>query len=176
MISEEVKGFQSFKTFETTLGTVRSTIMEKIPIYPFKPFKDLGNKTISNNFDTSRTISIDDLRTVIASIDNPSPQIQGDSVEDCILSIFQDDNYLYGPKHYINENREHWLTRLKNFTSKEMPLHMVIMACPFKVPVPLKTIRITADLAEILQIVRLRYIAQWIGSIYKPGATMIFLK
>jgi pyoverdine/dityrosine biosynthesis protein Dit1 len=52
---------------------------------------------------------------------------------------------------------------------------MVLMAFPFKIPVPLKTDRRTADLAEGLQILQLRAVCHWIKSIYAPGAHVTIL-
>ena len=146
-----------------------------INIYPFKPFKDLADKRLQDRFQEAKKITLDDLKQTLDRVHNPPPNISGSDIEERILSIFLDPNYLYGPDKYISSCKDVWIEKFRRFTDKEKPLKFVLMACPFKVPVPLKTLRVTVDIAELLLIIRLRNIAIWIETIYEPGAVVTIL-
>ena len=146
-----------------------------ISIYPFKPFIDLADKRLQDRFQEAKEITLDDLNQTLARVHNPPPKISGSDIEERILSIFLDPNYLYGSKDYISSCKDVWIEKFHRFTDKRKPLKFVIMACPFKVPVPLKTLRVTVDMAEMLLIIRLRNIAKWIETIYEPGAVISIL-
>jgi len=71
-----------------------------INIYPFKPFNDLADKRLLDRFQEAKEITLDDLKQTLARVHNPPPQISGSAIEERILSIFLDPNYLYGPDKY----------------------------------------------------------------------------
>lgn len=139
-------------------------------IYPYKPFADLRNIQILDAFLEPRSIRWNNVAELLSTVEVPTPKISGDQLEENILSVFLDEHYLLGSRELITDVKEHWIERFKIFTSRNEPLHFVIMACPFKVPVPLKTFRKTVDLAEILQLSRVRAILKWIQTLYAPGA------
>lgn len=144
-------------------------------IYPYVPFADLSNKDIKNNFVEKKEISLEELKEFVLSLENPQPNIQGKTVAERILSIFMDENFFFGPREYIEENKKTWLDKLNYFISKKEPIQFTILALPFKIPVPLKTNRVLPDMGEVLFLLRLNLITQLIVNEYQPGAQITVL-
>lgn len=141
-------------------------------VYPYVPFEDLANKHLRDNFTQSQTITWEDLKNLVAEVKSPSPEVFGETVAERILSMFLDENYRFGPKDILEENREKWLSKLEYFLAKNEPVQFTILNFPFKIPVPLKTNRFLPDLGEVLALQRLQVIAENVKSIYTPGAVI----
>src|SRR3989339_741984 len=140
-------------------------------VYPSIDFEELSNKNLRNNFIQEKIVSINDIADFLENrILIPIPQITGTSIEEKILSIFQDENYRFGPVEFINSNIKKWIERISYFTSKNLPIQFTILGFPFKIPVPLKTNRIFPDMGEVLALHRLSVITKLITNIYKNGA------
>ncbi len=139
-------------------------------VYPYIPFQDLSNKKIRQNFIDQKRISIDQLKNLVYGLPIPDVEIVGENVADKILSIFQDDNFRFGPKEYILQDKTFWIERLNNFIIRNLPIQFTILGFPFKIPVALKTNRILPDLGEVLSLVRLKHIVEHINKIYPPGS------
>lgn len=152
-----------------------NTIKTNKYIYPFRPFQDLSNKHFIDNFKGSKIINTEDLCSLALSIFNYPPKIQGENFEDKILSIFLDSNYLLGPREYLMDNYEYWKKNVRRYINKREPIPFVIMACPYKIQVPLKTNRTAADFGEVLFLIRMKHLVDWIQSIYSPGAQITIL-
>lgn len=144
-------------------------------VYPFIPFEDLSNKEIKDNFVGRKEIAWDDLLKLVSQVKTVPPQIAGQAVAERIFSLFLDDNYRFGPREYLENNRQSWLDQLNFFIGKSEPIKFTILGFPFKVPVPLKTNRKFPDLGDVLALLRLSTINRLIKDLYPPGAvTTIF--
>jgi len=61
-------------------------------VYPSIDFEELSNKNLRNNFIQEKIVSINDIADFLENrILIPIPQITGTSIEEKILSIFQDE-------------------------------------------------------------------------------------
>ena len=151
------------------------TVKSNPYVYPFIPFEDLSNKEIKNNFVGKKELDWEDLSKMVRKIKSPKPEIGGTTTAEKILSVFLDDEYRFGPREFIEENRENWINKLNLFIEKNQPLKLTILGFPFKVPVPLKTNRHFPDMGDVLALLRLFTINNIIKEIYSPGAkTVIF--
>lgn len=139
-------------------------------IYPFSPFQDLTRKKKQWKIVAERRISVSDLKTLIDSTPVPRPKIVGETVEEKILSILRDDEYRLGPLTFEPELQMVWLEKIRRQVSRNAPIQFVVLACPFKIPVPLKTDRRLADMGEALFLRRLHTLCELIKEVYSPGA------
>jgi len=144
-------------------------------IYPFRSFGVLAADRIRDRFRPARRATTEELRSLLAAAVPSPPHLAGDSPAARILSLFLDPEFGLGPSGMIEDRRTHWLERFAAAARAEQPLTFVIMACPFKVPVPLKTVRMTADLGEALLLARLAAICSALGAIHPPGARVLIL-
>lgn len=144
-------------------------------VYPYVPFENLANKQLKNNFVSSKKIDWANLNDLVAKIRIPQPVISGDIVGEKILSIFLDENYRFGPREYIEDNKGEWLKKFNRFLNKNEPLKFTILGFPFKVPVPLKTNRKYPDMGDVLALFRLKLLNDHIKNLYPPGGiTFVF--
>ncbi|MBI4359404.1 MAG: L-tyrosine/L-tryptophan isonitrile synthase family protein [Candidatus Nealsonbacteria bacterium] len=141
-------------------------------VYPYTPFENLANKNIRQNFVDQKNITIAELKEIIDRIPVSRPRIEGGTTAEKILSIFQDENYRFGPAEYIEENQNLWIEKLNYFINQSQPIQLTILGFPFKIPVPLKTNRVLPDLGEVLSLARLKTVIDIIKDIYPPGATV----
>ena len=141
-------------------------------VYPFVPFINLADKNIRANFISRKEIDLPELKKLIGILPVSSPQINGETIAERILSVFQDENYRFGPKEYIQENKDSWITKLDYFINQGLPIQLTILGFPFKVPVPLKTNRVLPDMGEVLSLLRLNNIVDNIQKIYIQGAVI----
>jgi len=139
-------------------------------VYPYVPFADLSNKKIRDNFKKEKKINVQELKEIINKIKQPKPEIQGDTVAEKILSIFISEDFLFGPREFIESNKESWLEKLNYFINKNEKIQFTILGFPFKIPVPLKTNRILPDMGEVLALQRLNLIFDLINEIYPQGS------
>ncbi len=138
-------------------------------VYPYTPFKNLGNKNFLSHFE-SKTVSTKYVLNTLDSLPKLKVNAVGDTTEEKILSIFLDDEILFGPKEYVLGERKLWLTKILYFVKKGVPIEMTILGFPFKIPVPLKTDRTLPDMGEVLCLKRLDELNKLIQAIYPPGA------
>ncbi|MDP3093189.1 MAG: L-tyrosine/L-tryptophan isonitrile synthase family protein [bacterium] len=141
-------------------------------VYPFVPFVNLADKNIHNNLISKKGIDLSELKRLIEILPMPNPQINGETIAEKILSIFQDENYRFGPREYIQENKDFWVSKLNYFINHGLLIQLTILGFPFKVPVPLKTSRTFPDMGEVLSLLRLSEIADNIQKVYPPGAVI----
>ncbi len=138
-------------------------------VYPYTPFHDLSNKNLKAKFVAGKKVSLADIKSLLNQLPKKQIPIKGNSIEENILNIFLDKNILFGPKSNVLSEKEIWHQKLNYFTGKNIPLQFSILGFPFKMPIPLKTNRITPDMGEILMLNKLFETAKLINSIYKNG-------
>jgi len=144
-------------------------------IYPYVKFANLNYKDIKNNFIKEKQVSFKEIKELVFSIKNPQPFIGGKTKAERILSIFVDENFLFGPVEYVESDKKQWLRKLNYFIEKKEPIQFTILSLPFKIPVPLKTNRILPDMGEVLFLLRLNLITELIQKEYLPGAQITIL-
>ncbi len=144
-------------------------------IYPYVAFNDLSNKDIKNNLIERKEISLSQLKELIFDIKKPQPTIKGENLLERILSLFLDEEILFGPRDHIETNKKYWQERLSYFIAKNEPIQFTLLGLPFKIPVPLKTNRVLPDMGEVLFLLRLNSISELISNEYKPGAKITIL-
>lgn len=141
-------------------------------VYPYTPFQDLSNKNFTSIFKEKKTISLSDVQAILQRLPVPPPHISGENIAEKILSLFLDENYLFGPASYIEQCHKDWLTKMNYFIHENKPLQFTLLGFPFKMHVPLKTNRILPDMGETLSIHRLYVLTQLIADIYVPGCVI----
>ena len=67
-------------------------------VYPFIPFKNLANKNIKWQLMPREDFTFKKLEQFVANISFPIATTQGKSLEEKILSVFFDNNFLYGQR------------------------------------------------------------------------------
>lgn len=92
-----------------------------------------------------------------------------------IMLIFTDPTFLFGPIEFVHSEKQNFLEKIKFFVDKNLPVECTLMAFPFKIPVPLKTNRITPDLGELLSLNFLYGLCSLVKKIYKPGLILNIL-
>ena len=146
------------------------TIKPNPYVYPYIPFADLSQKELRSNFTKKVIITDTDLKERVSGTKSPQPNLEGSTAAEQILSIFQDENYRFGPREFIAENHDLWIKKLSYFIEINLPIEFTILGFPFKMPVSLKTNRTLPDMGETLSLLRLYHISKHIQTIYKPGA------
>lgn len=144
-------------------------------VYPYTPFADLSDKIIRWRLNDKKVFSNKHLVDFLSKLKFPLAKAQGKSLEKKILSLFLDQNILYGEADYILDDKQLWLEKINYFTSKNKPLQFTIHGFPFKIPNPLKTNRTLPDLGEILMLLKLGSVIQSVEKIYKPGAIITII-
>ncbi len=144
-------------------------------IYPYIPFMNLSNKKNLWRLKDPKIFTFIDLKKFLLKIRFPLAKITGRTLQEKIINIFLDRNFLYGPAENIIQNKEIWLEKIKYFSLQNKPILFTIHGFPFKIPCPLKTDRRYPDLGEILSLLKLFYITKSIDKIYQPGAEIFII-
>lgn len=80
-------------------------------VYPFVPFEDLSNKNILDRFTKEKKVNFSEIQELVKKIPAPEPNIISEEIEDQILDIFLNDEYRFGPKEIVENDREFWHKR-----------------------------------------------------------------
>ncbi|MBD3353838.1 MAG: L-tyrosine/L-tryptophan isonitrile synthase family protein, partial [Candidatus Lokiarchaeota archaeon] len=139
-------------------------------VYPYKPFKNLSNKKLLNNFTDQEFVGIDDIKRILHKQEISSINHKEEIAAKKILEIFLSNDICFDSEDFIKENYQGWIKKLNYFIDKGKRIEFSILGFPFKVPVPLKTNRKLPDLGELLSLNRLNNIMELIEKIYSPGA------
>lgn len=139
-------------------------------VYPYVPFVDLSDKKCTAFFETEKTVDAGSIRDLLARHFPLALKLEGDTVEERILSVFLDDEVRFGEKGLIADLRTHWIEAIRFFTRSNRQLEFTLLGFPFKAPVPLKTSRVLPDLGELLVIARLKKLICILRDTYAPGA------
>lgn len=141
-------------------------------VYPYTPFADLGNKKLTSSFVEGEKLSTEAIKSLVSKLKQVEVAYKGETVDEKILSIFLDEQVLFGPREYVEDNSEKWVEGFKVFTSENKPIVLTILGFPFKMPVPIKTNRKHPDMGEVLSLKRLYDLTQLISKVYSPGAAV----
>lgn len=144
-------------------------------VYPYTPFANLSDKTTRWRLGDKKVFSNKQLTDFLSKLKFPLAKAKGEFFEEKILSLFLDQNILYGKADYILDDKQLWLEKINYFASKNQPLQFTIHGFPFKIPNPLKTNRTLPDLGEILMLLKLGSVVQSVEKIYKPGAVITII-
>jgi len=140
-------------------------------VFPFVEFQDLSNKKIIKNFLKPKIIGWDEIKNILNNIKKPYLNLpKKATIEEKIFYIFLDDNFLFGEKKYVLDYKKYWIEKLNYFTKDKKPIKFTLLGFPFKVPLILKTIRVTPDMGDVLVINQLKNFIVAIKEVYSPGA------
>lgn len=138
-------------------------------VYPFTPYANLDNKNFVAKFVDGEIVSNKEIKNLLKK-NELKISLKGKSVSEKIYNIFLNDEVLFGPKEYLENNRNYWLEKINYFITKQKPIKFTILGFPFKIPNPLKTNRKLPDFGELLALKKLFDIASLIKKIYSSGA------
>lgn len=142
-------------------------------VYPYVPFKDLSNKQIRKDFISGeKEVSFNEIKSLISQMKPKVVSPSGKTLEEKILSVFLDKNFLFGPKKYIEANKSFWQEKLHYFIQDSKKIQFTLLGFPFKMPLLLKTNRSLPDMGEVLSLKQLMDIAEDIKNIYSPGVVI----
>lgn len=139
-------------------------------VFPYKPFHDLNNVAVRDNFVLNLHFSLKELGRALDDNSLASIKPRGKNTEEKILSVFLHPDLRFGPSSLITKCRSFWLGKFSYFTGRKKPLKLAILGFPGKAPVPLKTNRTLPDFGEVLALKRLRDLCLKIKETYSPGA------
>lgn len=128
------------------------------------------------NIVRQRRCSASELQALVTSNDPIITAAREGSVEERILSIFLNEEVLFGDPSFIPANRERWLENIGHFVKQNTPIPFVAMAFAYKMPNPLKTNRIAPDLGEVLMLRRFKAVLDAVETVYTPGAKLTVLE
>ena len=139
------------------------------------------NAALPRHFDPPKIegridLAMEDLRSLLFRNDVTVVAAGDGTLEERILSIFQDDEVLFGDPTYIPDHRSTWLEKIATFTKADKPLEFVAMAFPYKVPNPLKTDRQAPDAGEALMLRRFQAVLDALAAVYPPGGHLTILE
>ncbi len=137
-------------------------------VYPYTPFANLSNSTFGNSF-AEKNVLFSDIQELVDNHPTVKISFDGNTVEEKLLSIFLHDDIRFGPKEYIEEDRQEWLNKFSYFVNQKRRIEATILGFPFKMPVLLKTNRTAPDMGEVLSLKRLHDLTNIVSSIYPPG-------
>ncbi|VTZ65823.1 L-tyrosine/L-tryptophan isonitrile synthase family protein [Sinorhizobium medicae] len=139
-------------------------------IYPFTPFKYL-------DVTEQNTAMVDGDRLDIAALSAMAEPIApalslppAETLAQRILALFTTPDILFGEASFVTSRSDEWLSRISYLIEQERPIEFTILGFPFKMPVPLKTNRKTADFGELVSLKRLNEIGRAVAQAYEPGA------
>lgn len=138
-------------------------------VYPYTPFFDLSQKAFTSTFQARESVDLSAVERFWDILGQPTPDLAGKDEAEKILSVFQDEEFRFGPDEYIRDNYDQWKDRLNFFINRGIPIEFTILGFPFKIPVPLKTNRSLPDMGEVLSLKRLHTIAELVGQAYGAG-------
>lgn len=139
-------------------------------IFPFTPFRHLDETRLSTRFHGP---VIMDMAELLVLAEPFAPELtlpEGTDLAERVLGLFTTPQVLFGEASFITSRAGEWLARLRDLIEAERPLEFTILGFPFKMPVPLKTDRKTADFGELVSLKRLNEIGRSIAGLYAPGA------
>ncbi|MEK7174693.1 MAG: L-tyrosine/L-tryptophan isonitrile synthase family protein [Patescibacteria group bacterium] len=139
-------------------------------VYPYVPFADLSRKDFRPVIVGERRIDDEALRSLVRRLPAPQPAVIGTTPAERILSIFSDESVRFGPREFIDDNRDAWLQKIDRFVATAEKIPFTILGFPFKIAVPLKTNRTMPDLGEATALRRLADIIDCVRREYAPGA------
>lgn len=146
-------------------------------VYPYVPFKKLEQAFLrieNDNFiKNGKIINLRDIAGILNKIKMPTIKVKGKTVEEKIFSHFLDDNVLFGPREYIEDNRAFWLEKINYFVSRNKKIRFTLLGFPFKMPVPFKTNRTLPDMGEVLILLQLNHLAEQMKKVYLPGVEIV---
>jgi pyoverdine/dityrosine biosynthesis protein Dit1 len=144
-------------------------------VYPHTPFKYLNcdylnitKKDVLAN--QKMEVNFDEIFELAKSQTKLDITISGNSIAEKVYNIFIEDKILFGPVEYIEDNKGYWIEKIQYFINRDEKIQFTLLGFPFKMPVPLKTMRTLPDMGEVIILARLHSLMQLIGGIYSGGA------
>lgn len=139
-------------------------------VYPYTPFHDLSEKSLSSVMLPEKIISTKKIIRLLKRLPKEKVSLKGKTSAEKIFNLFLHKSILFGPKNYVTNERTQWINKFNYFIQKNKPLQLTILGFPFKIPVPLKTDRTMPDMGEVLALKKLNELTELIKSVYTPGA------
>jgi hypothetical protein len=142
-------------------------------VYPSDTFQTSGQPQTLTLAD-SKTVQVSEIVSLLERL-LPPPDIAINhdlELTDQILSIFTSESICFGDIENILVDKMDWIDRIRIAIKDDEPLTFSIHGFPFKMPVPVKTNRRLADLGDYASLFALNRLMNFVGSIYKPGASL----
>lgn len=142
-------------------------------VFPFKDFKDLGNKDLKKIKD-KKTISLEDIKSKLDLYNkNLAFDIQGKdkTIPELLFDLFMHPQIRFGELSMYKENKNFWLDKFTK-SLKDRYFKFSILGFPFKVTYPLKTNRKMPDLGEVFSMNKLENLAAEIHKITGTKTTI----
>jgi len=140
----------------------RNTIAPNPYVYPSKAYYDLEDTPVRWSVVDGGITSLDSIKARLQVSVALADSIGTRSGTDGVLEIFSHEEVCFGLRP--DEQKTRWRERLDN-AIREGALSFSIFGFPFKMPVPLKTHRISPDAAEVASLLRLYYLMERVSAV-----------